>query len=149
MKIEEVLQSDFKSNQVKAVVNLRYTSNFLSSVQNKYMSEFDLSMAQFNILRILRGAKSPLTVNTVKARMIEKSPNTTRLLDKLLQKELIVKIQCEEDKRQTFVEITKTGLQILSQIDQKSDLFSPLSSGLNDQEAQILSDLLDKLRSNF
>ncbi|MFT7345340.1 MAG: MarR family 2-MHQ and catechol resistance regulon transcriptional repressor [Lentimonas sp.] len=149
MKIEEVLQSDFKSNQVKAVVNLRYTSNFLASVQNKYMSEFDLSMAQFNILRILRGAKSPLTVNTVKGRMIEKSPNTTRLLDKLLQKELIVKIQCEEDKRQTFVEITKTGLQILSQIDQKSDLFSPLSSGLNDQEAQTLSDLLDKLRSNF
>ena len=92
MKIDELLEMKFQSPQQKAVLNLRITSNEIGSRQTKYMSQYGISMAQFNILRILRGAKAALTVNTIKKRMIEKSPNTTRLLDKLFEKELIAKI---------------------------------------------------------
>ena len=89
MKIEEEINSKFDSVQIKAVVNLRFTSNWFASIQNEFMVVYGLTMPQFNILRILRGAKGALSVNTVKERMIEVSPNSTRLMDKLLTKQLI------------------------------------------------------------
>ena len=99
MKIEEVLKSKFTSSQQKAIINVRHTSNWIANIQNSYMNQFDISMAQFNILRILRGAKEALNVNTIKERMIEKSPNTTRLMDKLIEKKLIERVRCESDRR--------------------------------------------------
>ena len=72
MKIEEAIQSKIENPHVRAVVNIRYTSNWMSTTQNNFMSQFSLTMPQFNILRILRGAKGSITVNTVKQRMVEK-----------------------------------------------------------------------------
>ena len=85
MKIEDSHNLKFTSEQQKAVVNIRITSNFIGGKQHQLMSQFGLSMAQFNVLGILRGAKTPLSVHVVKERMIEKSPNTTRLMDKLIE----------------------------------------------------------------
>ena len=93
----------------RAVVNVRYTSNFLAARQNKFMAGFGLSLAQFNILRILRGAKESISVNTVKERMVEKSPNTTRLMDKLIDKGLIDRTRCLEDRRVVYVCINDTN----------------------------------------
>ncbi len=146
MEIGKEINSRFKSAQQKAVINVRYTSNWMSNLQNSFMAKFDLTMPQFNILRILRGANQAINVNTVKERMIEKSPNTTRLMDKLIEKELINRIRCEKDRRVVYVEISSKGLEILAEIDNSFDNNSFFTDKLNDQEAETLSNLLDKLR---
>lgn len=149
MKIDDEIKTTFQSAQQKAVLNVRYTSNILANSQNNFMANYDLTIPQFNILRILRGAKKELNVNTVKDRMIEKSPNTTRLMDKLIDKKLIHRTRCEEDRRVVFVEITQKGLDLLGVIDKEftGSIFMPKS--LSDEEANLLSDLLDKLREDF
>lgn len=149
MKIDDLMRMKFQSPQHKAIVNLRITSNEIGSQQTKFMSGFGISMAQFNILRILRGAQEHLTVNTIKTRMIEKSPNTTRLLDKLLEKQLISKMPCESDRRQTYIGITEHGLDLLAQIDQSGRKFMLSPEELSDEDANQLSDLLDKLRNSY
>ena len=110
------------------------------------MSEFGLSMAQFNILRILRGAKETISVNTVKNRMLEKSPNTTRLMDKLIEKGFITRVRCEEDRRVVYVRISDTGLELLARIDVALADDDLTTCNLSDKEANLLSDLLDKVR---
>ena len=146
MKIEDLLNVKFKTPQQRVLVNLRVTSNFVSNRQNNFMADFGLSMAQFNVLRILRGAKTHLSVQVIKERMIEKSPNTTRLMDKLIEKGLIQRTRCSDDKRIVFVEITEKGLEVLAQIDGKLFQEDLMATGLNDEEANQLCDLLDKLR---
>jgi DNA-binding MarR family transcriptional regulator len=149
MKIEDEIQTRFKTPQQKAIINIRYTSNFLGNIQNSLMDQYGLSMAQFNILRILRGAKSAINVQTVKERMIEKSPNTTRLMDKLIEKELIERTRCTKDRRVVYVEISKGGLALLKAIDDNSDILNMIQVGLSDEESTILSDLLDKVRNHY
>jgi MarR family 2-MHQ and catechol resistance regulon transcriptional repressor len=149
MKIEDEIQTRFKTPQQKAIINIRYTSNFLGNIQNSLMDQYGLSMAQFNILRILRGAKSAINVQTVKERMIEKSPNTTRLMDKLIEKELIERTRCTNDRRVVYVEISKGGLALLKEIDDNSDILNMIQVGLSDLESQQLSDLLDKVRIHY
>jgi len=149
MKIDDILQTKFKSPQQKAIINIRFTSNFLGNVQQNSMNQYDLTMPQFNILRILRGAGDAINVNTVKDRMIEKSPNTTRLMDKLIDKGLIERIRCEKDRRVVFVKITQHGLAILSEIDKNTDISLLINAGLTDEEANTLSELLDKSRSTY
>lgn len=150
MNIEEAVQSKIASPQVKAIINLRYTSNCIGAIQNAFMSDFGLTMPQFNILRILRGSGEEITVNTIKDRMIEKSPNTTRLMDKLIDKKLITRTRCTDDRRVVYIKISNQGLNLLSEIDKKlrDEQEKFVSTGLSDEEANQLSDLLDKLRNN-
>jgi MarR family 2-MHQ and catechol resistance regulon transcriptional repressor len=149
MEIGKEIKSKFKTPQQKAFVNLRYTSNWILKKQNIFMSNFELTMPQFNILRILRGAGEGvyLSVNTIKSRMVEISPNTTRLMDKLLEKKLIIRYRCPDDKRIINVAITHEGMNILSEIDQHFDKELTMLNKLSDEEAEILSVILDKLRS--
>ena len=146
MKIDEEIKSSFTSPQQRAIVNIRFTSNFLGNIQNHFMSKYDLTMAQFNILRILRGAKDMINVNTVKERMIEKSPNTTRLMDKLIDKGLIERMRCSEDRRVVYVKISEQGLNLLAEMDKSLDVNTLIKANLTDEEANTLSDLLDKVR---
>lgn len=146
MEIGQVIKSKFRNARHKAVVNLRYTSNYIGNIQNSYMAQYDLSMPQFNILRILRGANGAISVNTVKDRMVEKSPNTTRLMDKLIDKGLMERVRCEEDRRVVYVSITKAGLDLLAKIDEDSESKLDVSGNLTEAEAEQLSTLLDKLR---
>lgn len=149
MEIGKEIKSKFKTPQQKAFVNLRYTSNWILKKQNSFMSKFELTMPQFNILRILRGAGEGvyLSVNTIKSRMVEISPNTTRLMDKLLEKKLIERERSTEDKRKVHVCISKTGMDLLSEIDTEFDSELTMIGRLSDQEAEFLSAILDKLRT--
>src|SRR5690554_5170676 len=104
--IEEEFNYTFKSEHQKAIINLKYTNNWLSNIHNNYMAQFNLSMAQFNILRILKGAKDFISVTTIKDKMIEKSPNTTRLMDKLEDKNLILREKCKDDRRIIYAKIS-------------------------------------------
>ncbi len=146
MEIGEAIKSTFKTPYQKAVVNLRYTANYIGNRQNHFMVKYDLTLAQFNILRILRGAKGAISVNMVKDRMIEKSPNTTRLMDKLIDKKLIQRIRCDKDRRVLYVEISEEGLTLLDKIDNDPNFGLDRCGKLTEEEANTLSDLLDKMR---
>ena len=92
------------------------------------------------------GAKKAISVNLVKERMVEKSPNTTRLMDKLIDKGLIERQRCKDDRRVVYIEISKKGLKLLEEIDKGLEKFDFLPKTLTSKEAEQLSELLDKLR---
>ncbi len=83
------INSKFPNNKIKATLNILYTANWISSHQNAFFKPYGISPQQFNILRILKGAEKPLKVQTIKERMVERSPNATRLMDKLYAKGFI------------------------------------------------------------
>ena len=142
--ISKDINSKFVSNKVKALINIKYTSNWLSSKENDFFKPYGISPQQYNILRILRGAKDKIKVQIVKDRMIERAPNATRLMDKLCDKRFIERERCEHDRRVVYVKITKSGLALLTTIDDNKNL--SFLDNLTDEEAIFLSDLLDKIR---
>lgn len=142
--ISKDINSKFKNNKVKALINIKYTSNWLSSRENEFFKPYGISPQQYNILRILRGAKDKIKVQLVKDRMIERAPNATRLMDKLCDKFLIERERCEHDRRVVYVKINKQGLSLLQTIDENKNL--SFLENLTEEEANVLSDLLDKLR---
>ncbi len=142
--IAEDINSRFPNNKVKALLNIIYTANWINSEQNAFFKPFGISPQQYNILRILRGAKQPLSVQVIKERMIERAPNATRLMDKLCAKDFIERLPCPEDRRVVHINITSKGLDLLKQIGSVTNLNS--FNNLTEKEAGELSDLLDKLR---
>jgi len=142
--ISKDINSTFSNKKIKALINIKYTANWLQSLENDFFKPYEISPQQFNILRILRGAKTAIKAQTVKERMVERAPNATRLLDKLSDKKLIERSRCKQDKRVVYVSITKQGLAMLTELD---NAFTPDFLGnLSEKEATVLSDLLDKLR---
>mgnify|MGYP003666425763 FL=1 len=138
------INTTFPNSKVKALLNIIYTANWLNSKQNEYFKPYGISPQQYNILRILRGAGEPIAVQTIKDRMLERAPNATRLMDKLCAKGLINRIPCATDRRVVHIEIAKDGLALLKTIDKskREDLLKKITA----KEAEMLSDLLDKLR---
>jgi len=142
--ISKDINSKFPNERVKALINIKYTANWLDTIGNTLLKPFQISVQQYNILRILRGAGEPITVKTVKDRMIQKSPNSTRLMDKLCDKNLIERSRCENDRRIVFVEITENGLQLLNNINMEE--FDNQMNTISEKEAKILNEILDKIR---
>lgn len=138
------INSTFPSEKVKALINIKYTAGWIETQSNDVLKPHQISIQQYNILRILRGAKEKVTVQTVKDRMIEKSPNTTRLMDKLCAKNLIERIRCENDRRVVYVKIANPGLKLLKEINMENS--EDLMSKLNQEELVLLNSLLDKIR---
>lgn len=142
--ISKDVNSKFANNKVKALINILYTSNWITNYQNTFFKPFGISPQQYNILRILRGADKALKVQTIKERMIDRAPNATRLMDKLCAKDLIERIPCPDDRRVVHIEITNKGMRLLEEI---SDNFNDdLLKNINEEEASTLSNLLDKIR---
>lgn len=142
--LSKEINSKFANAKVKALVNVLYTANWISSFQNEFFKPFGISPQQYNILRILNGTAQALKVQTIKERMIERSPNATRLMDKLIAKQLIERFPCMEDRRVVYIKITKTGKQLLESISE--DFNHDLLKNISEEEAKQLSDLLDKMR---
>lgn len=142
--ISKDINATFSSERVKALINIKYTANWLDYKENEFLKPYKISVQQYNILRILRGAGKSLNVKTVKERMIYHSPNSTRLMDKLCEKKLIKRKRCDSDRRVIFVEILPKGLDLLNEINMKE--FESNLSVITEKEAQILNEILDKLR---
>lgn len=142
--LSEDINSTFPNNKVKALLNIIYTANWISSKQNAFFKPYGISPQQFNILRILKGAGKPIKVQTIKERMIERAPNATRLMDKLCSKSLIERIACPEDRRVVHISITIKGLNLLESI--SKEMKNDYIENLTDDEASVLSNLLDKIR---
>jgi DNA-binding MarR family transcriptional regulator len=145
MKIEdEIKQQKFLSPHQKAVINLLFTANWLVNQQQHYFKSFGITGQQFNVLRILKGQHpSSISAKEIKARMLDKNSDISRLLDRLSMKNLIEKKSCPKDKRASDINITEAGLTLLKKMQQQEvDRFLNLS----DAEAEQLSNLLDKSR---
>lgn len=138
------INSKFDNYRVKALLNIIYTANWISSCQNEFFKTYGISPQQYNILRILKGAGEPLKVQTIKERMLERSPNATRLMDKLCAKGCIERLPSEHDRRVVKIAITKAGTKLLAEI--PNDFNRDLLKNLSEEEAKQLSDLLDKMR---
>lgn len=150
MKIEEIIKSNSDlSIDKKTLLNILYTQNLVSEKFNEILKPFDLSTEQFNVLRILRGQNGK-TANmcTIQERMIAKTSNTTRLVDKLLLKELVTREVCPENRRKMEITITQKGLDLLTNLDplviNHEKLFA---SNLTLSELETLNELLEKFRT--
>ncbi len=148
MKIEEeIKQSKFKSPFQKVAINLQFTANWLMANNNDFFKDFGVTMQQFNILRILRGQNpNSISAAEIKQRMLDRNSDVSRLLDRLIDKDLVTKTQCESDKRASDVMITTSGLKLLAKIDVRLDEIDSKVLNLTAKEANLLSDLLDKCR---
>ena len=115
LRIEQLLKTNSSLPlSKKTVVALLYTSNFINSKLNDVLKPYDVSIHQFNVLRILRGQNGqPASLTIVQERMISKMSTTTRLVDKLIKKGFVEKDINIENRRKTDIHITKDGLNFL------------------------------------
>ena len=126
-----------------------YTQNVIAEKFNEILKLHDLSSEQYNVLRILRGQKGcPANMCLIQERMIAKNSNTTRLIDKLLLKELVTREVCPENRRKIEVQITQKGLDLLSDLDPKVlENEKEFSNNLSPEEIEQLNSLLEKYRN--
>jgi DNA-binding MarR family transcriptional regulator len=150
MKIEDEIKTNVPLNiSKKVILNLLFTQNVIKERFNEIRLPYDISGEQYNVLRILRGQKgNPANMCLIQERMIAKSSNTTRLIDKLLIKDLVTRKVCPENRRKIEVSITEKGLEILKALDPKTDEMEQLfADNLNLEELEQLNLLLEKLRT--
>lgn len=144
---KEIKQTKFKNEYQKMLINILFTSSWLSSKHNCNLKPFGISSQQFNILRILRGQyPKPVTVNLLIDRMLDKNSNASRLVEKLRIKKLVDRAICLEDRRAVNVIITQKGLDLLQVLDKKDSTFLNELKNISVKEATKINTLLDKLR---
>lgn len=130
-------------------LNLVYTTKWLEYKQLESFKEHDITPQQYNVLRILRGQQgNPIKVGDITERMLDKSSNTSRLVDKLLAKSLAKRTSCESDRRAVDVVITEEGLELLKVLDPFIEDWENRFNIISEAEAEQISALLDKLREN-
>lgn len=148
MRIEdEIKQKTFKDPYNKLVVNLLYTHSYIVSNQSTLFKPLGLSPEQYNVLRILRGQHGkPITVSSIQERMLNKMSNASRLVEKLKQKDLVLREECPSDRRQVDIMITAKGLEVLEELETAVYAFNRDIVKLTESETNQLNELLDKLR---
>ena len=148
--IEEEIkqQKKFSSEYEKAAVNVMFTSGWLYNLNAARFKKHDITPEQYNVLRILRGAyPKPMMLGDVTCRMLDKSSNATRLVEKLRIKGYVVRELCPTNRRQVDITITEKGLSLLTRLDNEADEWQNNLKGITKAEAQELNRILDKLRS--
>lgn len=148
MKIgEELKQDKFVNAQQKAHLNTMFTANWLIASVREILKPFEITHQQYNVLRILQGRKqSPCSSDSIKDVMIDKSPDLTRLLDRLIDKGLVSREVCEENRRKLDIRITDKGMELLKTITPRIAVHHRQSKTITDVEATELSRILDKMR---
>ena len=149
MRIEdEIKQPLFRDDYQKAYINLIYTAGWLQLRQAAAFKPFGLTLPQFNILRILRGQHPlPATVALLIDRMLDKTSNASRIVDRLEEKKLVTRTVCPANRRAVDIRITKAGLELLDTIDHAGVLHTECTSPLSPEEIRQLNNLLDKMRN--
>ncbi|MFT2008468.1 MarR family winged helix-turn-helix transcriptional regulator [Pontibacter sp. 13R65] len=144
---EEIKQPTFKDEHHKAYINLVYTSGWLQLAQSNLFKKYGLTLPQYNIMRILRGQHpKPATVSLLIERMLDKTSNASRIVDKLEAKKLVTRSQCQHDRRTVDVLITEKGLALLKEMDGLEVSGQKGFQSLTVEEAKELNRLLDKIR---
>lgn len=149
MSIEkDIQQSKFRNEYHKTVVNLIFTYNWITEKTKQFFEKGDITSQQYNILRILRGAGNPLSTLQIRQRMLDKMSDTSRIVDRLVKKELVQKVICKTDRRLVDVTITDAGLQLLDKLDSYNEQMDAMLESLSEEEAKMLNHLLDKIRNS-
>jgi DNA-binding MarR family transcriptional regulator len=144
---KDIHQTKFISSRQKAMINVLYSYGWIIEQIKNFLTKEDITHQQFNILRILRGSHpQPLSTLQIRERMLDKMSDTSRIVDRLVAKELVQKTTCAADKRLVDVLITEKGQELLHRIDGEGDFIHEIMGRLTEEEAQQVSDLLDKLR---
>ena len=149
MKLSELLQQEtFSSTAEKAFLNVVATSNWITREVSQLMSEYGLTIAQYNVLRILRGSHpDALTCGEIRDRLLDRTPDVTRLLDRLEESDLLTRSRYEKDRRVMKVNITEKGLDLVNSMDNDvTAIVERLNRHLSEEERMQLSRLLTKMR---
>lgn len=129
------------------MVNILFTASWLQIRHQRILKPFGITPQQFNVLRILRGQfPAAASVSLIQERMIDRSSNASRLVEKLFAKKFVDRKTCPEDRRQVDVRITQKGLDLLSQLDKQMNEFDARLKHLSEKEANDIADMLDKYR---
>jgi DNA-binding MarR family transcriptional regulator len=142
----DINQSKFDNEHVKVMLNIIYSSNWITEKLKATFDTEDITMQQYNILRILRGAHKPLSTLQLRSRMLDKMSDTSRIVDRLVIKDLVKKIASVTDKRLVDISITNKGLTLLKKLDGNETLGGGVCKMLSESDAKALNVLLDKMR---
>ncbi len=146
---KDIKQPKFKSEFQKSLINLIFTSNWLSEQQNKIFKPYGLTIPQYNVLRILRGQHpKPATINLIIERMLDRMSNASRLVDKLLAKGMVHRKQNQVDRRSVDVSISEDGLKLLKIIDEEMDELMQNINVFTDAECKAANSFLDRFRGS-
>lgn len=146
---KDIQQENFRSIYQKLSINLIFSTNWITEKIKNILQEEDITPQQYNILRILRGSKKPLSTLQIRERMLDKMSDTSRIVERLVKKELVEKKTSAIDKRLVDVSIADSGLELLKRLDQKNEELDAILQNLSPEEAAGLSDLLDKMREKI
>ncbi len=150
MKIEKAINQTkpFRNEYQKGIVNLLYTHSWLMEQLRDFFQPHGLTIKQFNVLRILKGAGQALTTSVIRERMIDKMSDASRVVDRLYKKELVEKCGCPTDKRLVDVTISEKGKKLLLAIEERNDYLDNIMGQLDIGEISHFNDLLDKIRES-
>lgn len=144
---KDIQQAKFRNSFQKAGINLLFTFGWMKDRMKVIFDAEDITPQQFNILRILRGSHpQPLSTLQIRERMLEKMSDTSRIVDRLITKGLVKKVVCKKDRRLVDVGISDKGRKMLERLDERQDEIDNILGNLSEKEANILSELLDKVR---
>ncbi|WP_299000859.1 MarR family winged helix-turn-helix transcriptional regulator [Flagellimonas sp. S174] len=147
MNVEEIIKTTRKIPlESRTLIHMTLVHNQINERMNAVLKPFEVSLQQFNVLRILRGQKGkPANLSTLNERMVTKMSNTTRLVDKLLTKGYVNRAVCETNRRKVEILITDLGMKALAKMDKAVDLVEKQAvSNLSKKELETLNTLLDK-----
>ena len=146
---EEIQQSEFSDAYQKLGINILFTAAWFGEINRIALKDFDISLPQYNVLRILRGQKGQaISVAGLCERMIDKSSNASRIVDKLETRKLVSRRVCDNDRRQVDVVITEMGTSLLGELDEKIPTFKTImSKQLSSKDAEALNFALDQIRN--
>lgn len=147
MTIEQkIRQSKFRSEYHRLLANIAYNYLRIHAEQQALLKEFRITFQQFNVLSILRGQHpKACSVMLIRERMLDRSSDVSRIIDRLLRKKLVRRNTCAQDRRQVDIVITNEGLNLLASIDHQADRIDHSVSRISIDEARRLNELLDKL----
>jgi MarR family transcriptional regulator, 2-MHQ and catechol-resistance regulon repressor len=144
---KEIHQEKFRSAKHKAMLNILFTNGWFTEKMKNILAPEDITPQQYNILRILRGSfPQPLSTLQIRERMLDRMSDTSRIVDRLVTKQLVKKVVCNKDRRLVDVTITEKGQNLLKRLDSQVNNMDSILSNITEKEAQTISNLLDKLR---
>ena len=151
MKLEEAIKSDkFADERHKATINVLYTAYWLKDNFCTALKKEEITLEQFNVLRILNGMHpQQMCVKDIGSRIIEKSSNVPRIIDKLVEKKLAKRTPSKEDKRETLVSLTEKGASVLSRASELVEQVTYELTGIDEAQSKNLNDLLEHMRGSL
>ncbi|MFT3845820.1 MAG: MarR family transcriptional regulator [Lacibacter sp.] len=150
VKLEQAIKSvNFRNETQKAGLNVLYTAWWLKTMMSRELKNFGLTHEQYNVLRILKG-KSPdeMCVKDIAGRMIEKSSNVPRIIDRLVLKKLVKRTTDPNDKRHTVMTLTAAGFNILDLCTKKINEIFEKTIQMDEAAAKQLNELLELVRES-